>query len=223
MWKESSRVFSYLINIEYFSKNLFLPISVEKDNNESPCVKKLREDLGNLFNSDENSDFVLKCGERSFHVHKGVLSARSEFFAAMFRSNMKESNEGTGKIEELEPDILELVLRYIYNGEIPEISMECLKKVYAAADRFAVEPLKFKCHSLLVDSFINDSKMDFGNGSEKESESGSGQKEVVKTESSENRERQLLKELFMTREWRLFCQEFPHKAQQMYKPYLFEK
>lgn len=184
-------------------------------NHESPCIKNLIEDFGKLFNNGKSSDFVLKCGEKSFSVHKTVLSARSDFFEGMFRSNMKEANDGIGKIEDLEPEILELVLRYMYTGEIPELSMKSLHDVYAAADRFAVESLQAKCHSLLIESFITGSEENSDEDTEEELKNK--QTDICKTKPDKANEKQLLKELFMTREWRLFSKEFPRKSQELCK------
>lgn len=189
----------------------------------TPCTVSFSEDIGNLFNNKELSDFTITCGDRKFFVHKAILSARSDFFAAMFRHDMKEVKEKEGKIEKMEPDILDLVLCYLYTGELPPLSVKSLQKIYAAADRFIVEPLKIKCHSLFIDSFTNESDTDSEKVTENEQPVLDEQSEVVKKEINDIKERQMLKNLFMSREWRLFSEEFPHKAHEMCKPYLLQE
>lgn len=185
-------------------------------------MKSLTGDFGNLFNNDEHSDFVLKCGEKSFFVHKAVLAARSDFFAGMLRSNMKERNESTGKIENVEPDILELVLRYMYSGELAQLSMETTPKVYNAADRFGVEPLKVKCYSLLVSNLLTGDDENSDKEDEEELEN-TEQSVVAKNTLGKTKEKELLRNVFISSEWRAFSHEFPHQAQEMCRPLLLQK
>lgn len=202
---------------------MFLLFSGEEVIPESLCVRSLIDDFGKLFNNCENHDFVLKCGERNFHVHKAILTARSDFFAGMFRCNMKETTEGTGKIENIEPDILEIVLRYMYNGELAMLSMKSLHKVYAAADRFGVDSLKIKCYSLFIENFVICPKESSDVEAEKETFNVNKQtKIVVEKETDKTEEKKFLKDLFMSNEWRSFSQEFPYKAQEMCRPYLLK-
>lgn len=135
---------------------------------------------------------------------------------------MKEANEDFAKIEDIEPDILELVLRYLYTGKLPQLPMESLKKVYAVADRFGVEPLKLKCCRLFVDKFIGFDE-DSDKEIEKEPKSENDETKVLETEKHKTEEKKFLKDLFATREWRSFSQVFPYKAQEMCRPYLLQK
>lgn len=188
----------------------------------TPCAVSFSEDIGSLFNNAELSDFTIKCGDRSFYVQGAILSARSDFFVGMLRHGMKEANEKEVKIEKMEPDILELVLRYLYRGELEPLPVSYLQKVYSAADRFFVEPLKIKCHSLFIDAFTTESDTDSEKVTKSEQPALDEQSEIVKKEI-DSKERQMLKNLFMSREWRLFSEEFPHKAHEMCKPYLFQE
>ena len=51
----------------------------------------LIEDLTKLLEDPETSDFTLKCGSKTFKVHKNILGARSSVFKAMFQYGMKEA------------------------------------------------------------------------------------------------------------------------------------
>lgn len=150
-----------------------------------------------------------------------MLAARSDFFAGMLRSNMKETKESTGKIQNVEPDILEQVLRYIYSGEFSQLSLETIQKVYTVADRFGVEPLKVKCYSLLVNNFlIGDDR----NSDEKDEElENTEQTAVAKNDLRRAKEKELLRNVFMSSEWRAFSNQFPHEAQEMCRPLLLQK
>ncbi|KAI9026812.1 BTB/POZ protein [Hyaloraphidium curvatum] len=74
--------------------------------------------LSSYFNDEATSDMLLKCGDRSFHVHKIVLIATSEYFKAMWRrGGWKEEGESEVEITDCEPQILDSVLNYLYQGE----------------------------------------------------------------------------------------------------------
>lgn len=135
---------------------------------------------------------------------------------------MKEANEGSAKIEDVEPDILELILRYLYTGKVPQLPRESLKKVYAAADRFGLEPLKLKCYRLFVGNFISFDR-DSDKTTKKETSTENEQAKDLEIEKQTAEEENFLKDLFATREWRSFSQMFPYKAQEMCRPYLLQK
>ena len=185
----------------------------------TPCAVSLKKDIGSLLENSECSDFTLKCGDRKFPVHKAILSVRSDFFAGMFRSDMKEVSENDSEIEGIEPDILEIVLRYIYTSELPQLPIDSLRKVCAAADRFIVQSLKIKCHFLLIENFTAEFKED--SKKEAKDEGSDLQRQVVENVGHDTKEHQMIKDLFMSTEWRLFSEEFPLKAHEMCKPYLF--
>jgi len=49
--------------------------------------------------------------------HKNVLMAASPYFRAMFR-NLDESNKYLVRIKDLDSTVIELLVNYIYTGEI---------------------------------------------------------------------------------------------------------
>ena len=56
------------------------------------------EDMTNLLEDPETADFTLKCGSKSFKVHKNILGARSAVFRDMFRTGMREAVDGEAVI-----------------------------------------------------------------------------------------------------------------------------
>lgn len=61
---------------------------------------QIHENMQQLLDSGDNSDFVIKVPSNpessyfeSFNVHKNILTARSEVFRAMLETPMKESLE----------------------------------------------------------------------------------------------------------------------------------
>ena len=80
------------------------------------------DDLGNLLADGLLSDVVLRVGDQNFPVHRAILAARSPVFRAMFTSNMKESVAEEIQIEDMEPDVMEELLRCVYTDQVP---VEC--------------------------------------------------------------------------------------------------
>ena len=73
-------------------------------------------DMLNILDDHETSDFTLKCGSRSFKVHKAILGARSAVFRAMFQSGMREAVDGEAVIEDIDEKTLMKIIIYIYSG-----------------------------------------------------------------------------------------------------------
>ncbi|KAG9299151.1 hypothetical protein G9A89_002522 [Geosiphon pyriformis] len=84
----------------------------------------LSNDFGNLFNSQKFSDIRIIVGEapdiRTFYAHSQILAARSPYFAVALSSNWikRENNIIIFPKPNISPKIFEIILRYIYNGEI---------------------------------------------------------------------------------------------------------
>lgn len=51
-------------------------------------------------------------------AHKVVLAANSEYFNIMFNSKFKESKELEIQIQELDPNVLSLLIDFIYSSEL---------------------------------------------------------------------------------------------------------
>jgi hypothetical protein len=107
----------------------------------------LRGDLGGLFESGEHSDVAVECGDRTFDCHKAILSARSETFAAMFRSNFLENAESKVTVKDMDPEVAEWLLSFIYTGVVAwtAVSVDLLK----AADMYMVSELRKQCCKVL--------------------------------------------------------------------------
>ena len=64
-------------------------------------------------------DVTLVAGEKEFRAHKLILSGRSPVFTQMFEHEMKEKSTNTVEIDDIEPEILEEMITYIYTGHTP--------------------------------------------------------------------------------------------------------
>lgn len=85
-----------------------------------------------LLTSKNFSDFQFKIGNKKFNVHKNILSARSPVFEAMFKHGLKESNEKQTEITDVEVDVFEAMLKYIYTNKIPDLEDSATDLLMAA-------------------------------------------------------------------------------------------
>jgi len=71
-----------------------------------------------FFSNEVLCDISLKTDDGSIVFgHKNVLMAASPYFRAMFR-NFDESNRDLVNIRDLDSSVLELLVNYIYTGQI---------------------------------------------------------------------------------------------------------
>uniref|UniRef100_A0A1B0AT35 BTB domain-containing protein n=1 Tax=Glossina palpalis gambiensis TaxID=67801 RepID=A0A1B0AT35_9MUSC len=130
---------------------------------------KLNEDLGKLFDSEKYSDVTIVVGDRSFPVHKAILAgklkkhrilstigyyeqaridSRSDVFAAMFEHETIESKLNRVTINDIDPEVVIEMLRFIYTGEAPNLD-RMADDLLAAADKYALDNLKVMCAKAL--------------------------------------------------------------------------
>ncbi|XP_057377853.1 speckle-type POZ protein-like [Daphnia carinata] len=106
--------------------------------------QKRKENLEKLFNKMELSDVSLVVGDREFHVHKTVIASRSPALAALFTTPGESSTRV--QVEDVDPDVFQEVLRFIYTGKVPLDKMEKMEaEIYVAAHKFQLDALKHAC------------------------------------------------------------------------------
>ena len=93
--------------IHHSSALVLLPVSTYKTNFKS------------LLQDGSYSDVTMIAGSKEFKSHKLVLCARSPVFAKMFEHDMKENAMNRVDITDIEPEILEELLVYMYTDESP--------------------------------------------------------------------------------------------------------
>ena len=84
-----------------------------------------------LLTESKHSDVVLECGERKFHCHKAVLSLRSPVFDRMLEVDMEEAAQGCIIVKDMEAEVLEKVLEFVYTGEVEEVGDRLAELLYA--------------------------------------------------------------------------------------------
>lgn len=108
----------------------------------------LSDDMSELFENSNFSDVTLTCGNKEFRMHKAILSARSAVFSAMFDSQMLEGISNKVNIEDVDPETMSEVLRFIYTGKLSKIE-KMADLLLPTADKYALERLKSLCEESL--------------------------------------------------------------------------
>ncbi|KAI6463660.1 hypothetical protein MCOR15_004052 [Pyricularia oryzae] len=87
--------------------------------------RKYFEGLQSMLRSGELADLIITCKGRTFNVHRMILSAQSGFFRGACTGNFKEAFTGRIDLPEDDPDILEILIEYIYRGQLPRDLVAC--------------------------------------------------------------------------------------------------
>ena len=127
-----------------------------------PSNDQLAKDFEGLFENMKFSDVTLCLDGRKFRAHKSILSARSPVFSAMFEHPTKEKLSDFVDITDVEPEVFQEVLRYIYTGRIPTSRMEEIAcGLMAAADKYLLEKLKQDCENYLMNKISTENCVEY--------------------------------------------------------------
>ncbi|KAK0170163.1 hypothetical protein PV328_010760 [Microctonus aethiopoides] len=95
------------------------------------------------------TDVILVAGEKKFPAHRLVLSAGSEYFAAMFTSSLKESRQNEIELMSVDPDALWALIKYCYTGSI-ELRDDCVETLLATARLLQIDAVVKACCQFLI-------------------------------------------------------------------------
>ncbi|KAK6493626.1 kelch-like protein 5 isoform X2 [Huso huso] len=84
--------------------------------------------MENYLRHKQLCDVVLVAGDRKIPAHRLVLSSVSDYFAAMFTSDLREAKQDEIKMEGVDPNALWALVQYAYTGhlELKEDNIESL-------------------------------------------------------------------------------------------------
>uniref|UniRef100_A0A914W140 BTB domain-containing protein n=1 Tax=Plectus sambesii TaxID=2011161 RepID=A0A914W140_9BILA len=71
-----------------------------------------------LFDNDRLCDVTLVCENERVNAHRVVLSAASDYFAAMFTSGLTETKQRVVVIKDVEPKAMRQLVRFCYTGTL---------------------------------------------------------------------------------------------------------
>ncbi|KAL3846716.1 hypothetical protein ACJMK2_017682 [Sinanodonta woodiana] len=93
-------------------------------------------------------DVILKVQGKEFHVHKTVLAASSDYFLAMFSSNLSEKTQSVIELHEMESDVFEKVIEFVYTAEIT-LTTANVQDLLHAACLLMLKGIQLACSTFL--------------------------------------------------------------------------
>ncbi|XP_077968797.1 uncharacterized protein LOC144422820 [Styela clava] len=93
-------------------------------------------------------DFNINVGEKSFRVHRTVLAASSEYFEAMFSSNLKEVHDGHIIMKDVDKDGIAQCVEFMYKGKA-NLKIENIQHILHASNLLQMVELTNLCFQFL--------------------------------------------------------------------------
>ena len=118
----------------------------------------LAADVAKLWKNRKEADITLTCQGKSFPVHKAILSACSEVFAALIAKGEAKNDI---EIKDTNPGTLDIFLSYLYESKLPPLeglftddwcgliklanrfNVRCLKTAWKSALLANIQPSQF--------------------------------------------------------------------------------
>lgn len=94
-------------------------------------------------------DVVLVAGRRRIHAHRMVLSAASDYFAAMFTNNVREATDKEVTMKQIDPDALAALVDYAYKGHI-DLKEETVENLLSTARLLQMSEVVEACCGFLM-------------------------------------------------------------------------
>lgn len=122
-------------------------------------VNRLSQDISNIYETEKFSDCSIVCEGKEFKCHKNILSTRSTVFDAMFSAGMLESQSSIVNIQDLDADIVEDMVKYIYSGRVSGLPAKA-DRLLSAAEKYDLRDLKTMCETALCDNINTENVLD---------------------------------------------------------------
>lgn len=112
----------------------------------------LQDGLKELLNENKLIDCILKVGDRSIPCHRLILAACSPYFRELYFSDeSKEVDNKEVTLENLDPNVMEVIVNYMYSAEI-DINDNNVQDILAVANRFQIPSVFTVCVNYLQKS-----------------------------------------------------------------------
>ena len=121
---------------------------VEEDVIEIPVNAAFASRQAKAFNElrigDELTDFTIISEGQTFRCHGVIIASSSDMFLAAFRAAMKESTKRQMELPDIPPNVVKIILEYIYQNII-RIPSDLLVATIKAANFLHLHELKKEC------------------------------------------------------------------------------
>lgn len=108
----------------------------------------LQDGLFELLENDKLVDCVLKIKDKEFPCHRLVLCACSSYFRSIFLSDLEESKKSEIVLEDVEPGVMGLILKYLYTSKI-NVTEQNVQDIFAVANVYQIPSIFTVCVSFL--------------------------------------------------------------------------
>ncbi|XP_068438132.1 kelch-like protein 40b [Clinocottus analis] len=108
----------------------------------------LQDGLYELLENDKLVDCVLKIKDKEFPCHRLVLCACSSYFRSIFLSDLEESKKKEIVLEDVEPGVMGLILKYLYTSQI-NVTEQNVQDIFAVANVYQIPSIFTVCVSFL--------------------------------------------------------------------------
>ena len=114
---------------------------------------------------DQFCDITVKIGGHSFHAHKMILAAASNYFEAMFTGGFVESTKSEVEIDKQEGEVFKTLLDYAYTGKLEVMAADTVIKVLNLACYLQFDGVVKGCRLELIKlDYISDWKLSLKDG-----------------------------------------------------------
>ena len=110
----------------YLVQHTYASYHSRMDNcSESECYRsinhaeRMMRKMEAYYSKQQLCDVILIAGARRIPAHRIVLSAASDYFAAMFTNDVREATQEEIVMKDVEPDALYSLVQYVYTGRYP--------------------------------------------------------------------------------------------------------
>ncbi|XP_057325894.1 uncharacterized protein LOC130667961 [Microplitis mediator] len=116
------------------------------------------KNLKNYLNNSTLSDVMIKVKDKEYPAHKIILVSQSSVFEKMLTTDMKESRENCINLPELDVEVAEELLYFLYHGELDKAceNNEMLLKLLEVGHLYQLSNLNNICGLLLSKSMTVD-------------------------------------------------------------------
>jgi hypothetical protein len=115
-------------------------------------AKSLESDLDKMLASATFSDFKIVCQTHTLDVHKTILAARSDVFAAMLSADNKETKSSKLIIEDFDIDVVRQMVTFIYTGKLKDSENLVCPELLLLADKYNLSDLVYHCGITLAEN-----------------------------------------------------------------------
>ena len=134
-------------NVTAMHKCLDTTLISQNYQNQDLILHQLQE----MFEKMPLTDVTFNIRGRKFSAHKAILAMRSPVLSAMFHHPIKEALSSKVNVDDIDPDVFQEVLRFIYTGKTQSTAMDKMAPgILAAADKYLLKDLKSWCETHLI-------------------------------------------------------------------------